>query len=113
MTYTFTITLNLWEIIGLVLYFFYDGFVVYAGCSAAIAARAWAVIILELPKLAVAGVIDVLINQTFGRLLFWENTYTLTFSERLDLHYHDIDWKGSVARSIGNAINKILPSHIY
>lgn len=110
---TFTITLNTWQLGALIAWLFYDGFVVYSGCQKAIEARAWSVIVLEVPKLAIAGIIDVVVNQTIGRLLFWELAYTLTFSQRLDLHFRDTDWRGSMARSIGNALNKILPKHIY
>lgn len=97
----------------LTLYFFYLGFVLYAGCQEAIKNRDWLVILPCFPILLVAGAIDVLFNQTFGRLLFLELSYTLTFSDRLDSHFHEDGWRGSMARSIGNAINKILPGHIY
>lgn len=99
--------------IYLLLYLFYLGFVVYAGCQNAIKEKAWLVILPCLPILLVAGAIDVLFNQVFGRLLFLELKYTMTFSERLDVHFLEASWRGSVARSIGNALNKILPKHIY
>jgi hypothetical protein len=110
---TINITLNTWQLCALIAWLFYDGFVVYAGCQKAIEARAWGVIVMEIPKLLIAGIIDVVVNQSIGRLLFWERAYTLTFSQRLDLHFRDTDWRGRVARSIGNSLNKILPKHIY
>ena len=94
------------------IYLFYIGFVVYAGCQVAIYNRKWLVIIPCVPIILLAGLIDVLFNQVFGRLMFWEMKFTFTFSERLDLHFHDSDWRGRVAHSIGDAIDQILPNHI-
>ena len=94
------------------IYVFYLGFVIYAGCQNAIANRYWPVIIPCAPILLIAGLIDVVFNQTAGRTLFLEWKYTLTFSERLDYHFKDYGWRGAMARSIGNAIDKILPGHI-
>jgi hypothetical protein len=100
--------------IYLLLYFwvFYLGFIFYAGCQNAIVQKRWRVLIPALPVLFVAGVMDVLFNQIFGRLLFWEITSTWTFSQRLDLHYKDIDWRGNRSRKIGSAVDSILPNHI-
>lgn len=96
----------------LYLWVFYLGFVLYAGCQNAIAQRAWLVIAPCAPVLLICGLMDVVFNQTFGRLMFLELTYTMTFSERLDLHYNEEGWRGSMARSIGNVLDKILPHHI-
>ncbi|NNM68928.1 MAG: hypothetical protein HKM00_02980 [Gallionella sp.] len=95
------------------LWLFYIGFVFYAGCQVAITARQWGVLIPAAPVLLIAGLMDVLFNQTFGRVMFWEWTFTMTFSERLDLHFHNSGWRGSLARDIGNVLDKILPNHIH
>lgn len=97
----------------LYLWVFYLGFVIYAGCQNAILARKWLVILPCAPVLIVCGLMDVAFNQTVGRLMFWEWTYTLTFSERLDYHFHENTWRGSMARAIGNLLDDILPRHIY
>jgi hypothetical protein len=86
--------------------------VIYVGCQNAITQKAWLVILPLIPIILIAGIIDFLFNQTIGRLMFLEWRYTFTFSERLDSHFLDTDWRGSVARDIGNAIDKILPGHI-
>ena len=95
------------------MWFFYLGFVLYAGCQHAIAIRQYAVLIPCAPVLAPAAVMDVLFNFTFGRIMFWELTNTITFSERLDLHYSTTGWRGHLADKIGNVIDTILPKHIY
>lgn len=104
----------------LYLWVFYLGFVLYAGCQPAIKNaiktkcwRDWLPLVPVAPVLIVCGLMDVAFNQTVGRLMFWEWTYTLTFSERLDLHYGETGWRGSMARSIGNVLDKILPQHIH
>lgn len=101
------------KFILLYIYIFYLGFVLYAGCQVAIANKKWLNLIPVAPILIVAGLMDVLFNQTAGRVIFWEITYTLTFSERLDLHFKDADWRGSVARKLGAFLDAILPSHIH
>lgn len=98
----------------LILWIFYICFVLYAGAQYALANKKWAAVIPLVPFLLLGGIIDVVFNQTIGRLMFWEWTYTLTFSERLDLHYHEYGWRGRVlARPIGDFIDWILPHHIY
>jgi len=94
------------------IYLFYIGFVVWAGCQNAIKDKAWASLIPVAPIVLIAGLMDVAFNFTFGRLIFWELTNTLTFSQRLDLHYLDSGWRGSVARDIGNVLDHLLPNHI-
>lgn len=102
------------------LWAFYLGFVLYAGCQVAIANavktkcwRDWLPLVPVAPVLLIVGLMDVAFNQTAGRLIFWEWTYTLTFSQRLDLHFLDTGRRGSIARDIGNVLNKILLNHIY
>lgn len=98
----------------LYLWVFYLGFVLYAGCQNAIKQRAWLVILPCAPVLIVCGLMDVAFNQVVGRLMFWEWTYTPTFSERLDLHYADSGWRGTLARIIGDVVlDRILPHHIH
>ena len=97
---------------AIVLWMFYIGFVLYAGCQNAIKERRWLVILPCFPILLIAGAIDVVINQTFARLLFLEFKGTWTFSQRLDYHFRDVGWRGDLARSIGHAIDSILPGHI-
>lgn len=94
------------------IYLFYICFVVYAGCQSAIINKKWSALIPVLPILLIAGLMDIVFNQIFGRILFLEWKYTLTFSERLDLHFHDMTWRGTLARDIGDYIDKILPMHI-
>ena len=98
--------------IAIILYLFYLGFVLYAGCHVAIINRQWLVILPCAPILLIAGAIDVLFNQVPGRVLFCEFKGTWTFSQRLDYHFKDVGWRGDLARSIGHAIDKILPGHI-
>ncbi len=97
----------------LYLWLFYIAFVVYAGCQQAIKDKAWGVLIPVAPIIIVGGLMDVIFNFTVGRLIFWELTNTLTFSERLSLHYLDSGWRGSVARDIGNVLDHVLPRHIH
>jgi hypothetical protein len=94
------------------MWIFYLGFVLYAGCQNAIEKRRWAVIIPALPIVLPAGLIDVLFNQSIGRLMFLETKYTLTFSNRLQGHYYEDGWRGDLARYIGGAVDAILPHHI-
>jgi hypothetical protein len=105
---TIHFTLTYWQLGILLLWIFYDGFVTYAGLQEAIKNRDWAIVAPSLPIVIPAGIIDVVFNQTFGRLMFLEWTNTFTFSERLDYHYHEMSWRGSMARSIGNVINKVF-----
>ena len=95
------------------IYLFYLGFILYAGCQNAIESKAWGVLIPVAPIIVIVGLMDILFNQTVGRLIFWELKYTLTFSQRLTLHWFDKDWRGSIARDIGNVLDKILPHHIH
>ncbi len=97
----------------LYIWVFYILFITYAGCQQAIKARAWAVLIPCAPVLLVAGAMDVVFNATVGCLLFLEWDHTLTFSQRLDSHYLEKGWRGSLARDIGNVLDKVLPNHIH
>jgi len=95
------------------LWIFYVGFVLYAGLQPAIKARQWLIVLPALPLIAHAGIIDVLFNQGPGRLMFMELRYTLTLSQRLDLHYTEKGWRGDRARWwADNLVNKIFPYHI-
>jgi hypothetical protein len=94
------------------LWLFMLGFILYAGCQNAIAKRKWLVLVIPAPVLIVFGLADVLFNQLFGRLIFWEWRYTLTFSQRLDCHVFDEGWRGSIARELGWLLDVFLPGHI-
>jgi hypothetical protein len=92
---------------------FFFGFVAYAKLQPAIKNKEWRKVIPWVPLITHAGIIDVLFNQSFGRLMFWELKYTLTLSMRLDLHYKEYGWRGTLSRFISNKlVNKIFPGHI-
>lgn len=50
-------------------------------------------------------------NQVVGRLMFLEWAYTLTFTERLDLHFKDVGWRGGMARWLRYIFDTFLPGH--
>jgi len=92
---------------------FFFGFVAYAKLQPAIKNKEWRKVIIWVPLIAHAGIIDVLFNQSIGRLLFLETKYTMTFSQRLDWHYKEYGWRGAISRFISDKlVNKILPYHI-
>ena len=91
---------------------FYYGFVIYSGCYNAIKQRKWLVVLPCIPIILYAGLIDVVFNQTIGRLLFLELKNTWTLSGRIDLHYVDIGWRGRLARELAWGINTVMPGHI-
>ena len=87
-------------------------FIIYAGCQDAIKQRRWRVLILPAPFLIWGGFWDIVLNQVLGRLEFLEWRFTWTFSQRLDLHTNDTDWRGPVARAWGRLLNVYLKFHI-
>jgi hypothetical protein len=97
---------------GLSLYVFYLGFVLYAGLQEPIRQKQWLVVIPAVPIIIPAGIIDVLFNQSIGRILFWEMKYTTTLSQRLDLHYYEHGWRGDLSRRVSRIVNMILAGHI-
>ena len=98
----------------------YCGFILYAGCQEAIANavktkcwRDWLPLVPVAPVLLIVGLMDVAFNATVGSLMFWEWDHSLTFSQRLDEHYLEKGWRGSLARDIGNVLNKMMFGHIH
>jgi len=43
--------------------------------------------------------------------MFLEWAYTLTFTERLDLHFKDVGWRGGMARWLRYIFDTFLPGH--
>lgn len=95
------------------LWIFYLGFILYAGLQPAIKARQWWVVLPAAPVIIPAGVIDVLFNQSVGKLMFLESRYTLTLSQRLDFHWRfGTGWRRRLARNVGFYVNMIFAGHI-
>jgi hypothetical protein len=113
MNFSGTLAGSIWADAATNLFIFALGFVVYAALQPAIKRRQWWIVLPFAPLIAHAAVIDVLFNQTGGRLVFMEWRYTLTLSQRIDWHYRAGGWRGARARWWADrVINRILPGHI-
>lgn len=94
-------------------YFLFVGFAVYASFIQAWDKLKIGIKVLYAPVLIVFGLADVVFNFTIGSAMFLERAKTLTFSQRLNAHLNDPNWRGQLAGAFSVPLNALYPNHIH